>query len=1725
MADGDSRRVDLTTWRARARRVLHLVVPVALLSFCAVAVGADSTPSADAAASRCRGAVATIVGTAGNDRLVGTRRADVIVARGGNDVVRAGGGDDKVCGNAGRDRILLGPGNDDGGGGSGADVIDGGGGNDRLAGGAGSDRIKGGPGNDRISGGSGNDTLNGGPGNDTIDGGRGTDGCNGGSGRNKLRNCEPAGTLGPYDLPPVAVADITTLVEDGGPQMLDALGNDTDPDGGPKSIQSVTQPAHGTAAITGGGGALTYEPDPNYCSSAGLDPTDNFTYALTPGGSTAPVAVTVTCVNDAPALSATGSALLYPQGGPPRLVDSGLSVADIDSANLSGATVAITGNFNAAEDSLAFTDQLGITGTYDSGTGVLTLTGASSVADYRTALRSVTFESTNGSPPASKAVEFKATDGDADSNAAIRNISVTGPNDSPVVDTTIPPLPYTENDPPTAVDDQIFVTDAESHDITGGSASITSNFQSGEDLLAWSDNDTGDNITLDAASTAQTVVLAGTDSTANYQAALRAVSYQNSSESPSLAQRTVTFSATDEIGDTGTGTRAIDVTPVDDPPTAVNDIATLLEDASATAIPVLANDADVDAGPETISSASDPANGTVVLTGGSPGAHSGLTYQPDPNYCNDPPGNAPDTFTYTLNGGSTASVSITVTCVNDAPVADDETFNGSDGAIGNTTLIVNEPSDGAPSSSNPNKTISGDILAGDTDVDGPGPLAVTPGTFATNDGGSVTIETDGDFTFQPAASTSCTDSSDFFDYTVGDSASPQESDVGRVTIAIAGCVWYVNNNAVGNSGTSVAPFDTLAQAETASGANHTVFVFDGDNTSTGYDTGYQMNSGERLIGEHEGLTVDPDGGGGLGSEILHPANAGAHPTLTANNEDVVSLDDGNEVRGFVLDPQGTGGGIEGASGDTGGGAIDDVRIIDTGTAGTQPGLELDGTTGTFNISDLVVDNAGATGVRLNSAGTVNFASAGNISLVTAGAKALDALSTNMGTSTFDDITVTGSGTGGVDLTNTTGTTTFGDGVGTDLALTTTSGSAAAFRLNSAGTASLPSGGTANVSATGGPAVDITGTNASGGFSFDDVDSTSSVSDGINLSGLGSGDFSADNNSTIGGAAVVSFDIDGGSGTVTFPGTFNNGAGQTAEVTGRSGGSVSFAGPVNDTGDAGGGIMVSNNTGGSTIFSNATKTFNTVAGDAVVFNGGDGHTLTLSGGGLDIDTTSGRGILAQGLGLSNPHNTLNVTGTTNTIDSTTGRALEVTNTDLGATPLTFQRISNNGAASSILLNSTGTNPALTVTGTGGTCTSANTSGCSGGIIQNGTGADNSGATPPGTGVVLNNTRGVSLTRMHIHDHTNYGIRGTGVNGLTLANSVINGTNGTNDVAPFHDSSVRFENLNGTTSVTGTDISGGFKYNVLVDNTSGTLDSTFSGVNLGAVGTTLGDDSVQFEGLGTAAMNVTVQNTTFTSARGDIFQYSGDGSGGGALVFTGNTVTNNHPAIATGGGGITVTGGAAGATTMDFTGNTLRDSKTNALTVIKSRDSGGASGNLSGAIDQNTIGVPATANSGSLEGDGMEITNFGHGNLTLAITDNAVHQYNSSGMQFVAGGGIADSGQFNLNISGNTISNPGTNPSITLLQGIRVDSGVTAGDAFATCANFGANTITGSSDAANKDFRLVVNNNTTIRLPGYAGGASDGAAVATFVSSKLGGGALGTALANAPGTFTGTGTTCP
>ena len=367
------------------------------------------------------------------------------------------------------------------------------------------------------------------------------------------------------------------------------------------------------------------------------------------------------------------------------------------------------------------------------------------------------------------------------------------------------------------------------------------------------------------------------------------------------------------------------------------------------------------------------------------------------------------------------------------------------------------------------------MLANDTDPDTPqASLVAEPVTNApTTLGGTITIESDGNFTYHPDdADIGVTDT---FTYRVCD-ASPCNSGTvanatGTLSLPIAGQVWYVRNNEpAGGDGTSDTPFDTLAEAEAASGTGDTVFVFDGSNTTTNLDTGYAMNANERLIGESRPLSLDPDGGGPLPTSPLHPGTSGAQPTLTASNEDVIVLASNVLVDGVDVDPSGTGGGISGGAG-TDAVTVQNVNVTDTGTAGTQPGIEMDGTTGVNRFTGVTVTNGGsatAIGVRINNADRVLFANTATNTIATTGAKALDAASTSLLTSRWNDITVTGSGTGAIRLSSTTGQPVLGDGAGTDLSLQTTSGATAALDIASSNTVTVDSAGTDTISATGGP---------------------------------------------------------------------------------------------------------------------------------------------------------------------------------------------------------------------------------------------------------------------------------------------------------------------------------------------------------------------------------------------------------------------------------------------------------------------------------------------------------------------------------------------------------------------------------------------------------------------------------------------------------------------------------
>jgi len=96
------------------------------------------------------------------------------------------------------------------------------------------------------------------------------------------------------------------------------------------------------------------------------------------------------------------------------------------------------------------------------------------------------------------------------------------------------------------------------------------------------------------------------------------------------------YTIIDGNGGTDTATIFVTVTPVNDPPTANDDVATVIEDTIDYQINVLSNDNDIDGDNLDITSVSNPAHGTATYTA------DHVYYTPNPNY------NGPDQFSYTI---------------------------------------------------------------------------------------------------------------------------------------------------------------------------------------------------------------------------------------------------------------------------------------------------------------------------------------------------------------------------------------------------------------------------------------------------------------------------------------------------------------------------------------------------------------------------------------------------------------------------------------------------------------------------------------------------------------------------------------------------------------------------------------------------------------------------------------------------------------------------------------------------------------------------------------------------------------------------------------------------------------------------------------------------------------------------------------------------------------------
>jgi hypothetical protein len=136
--------------------------------------------------------------------------------------------------------------------------------------------------------------------------------------------------------------------------------------------------------------------------------------------------ITVSAVNDPPVLSGIETTPVpYTAGSGEVQLTATIQVADTDNASLSSATISITGNYNSAQDRIRFTNANNIFGSWNNGTGTMTLTGSSSLANYRTALRSVKYENINTTKPSTsvRTMTFRVNDGTANSNTVSRDVS------------------------------------------------------------------------------------------------------------------------------------------------------------------------------------------------------------------------------------------------------------------------------------------------------------------------------------------------------------------------------------------------------------------------------------------------------------------------------------------------------------------------------------------------------------------------------------------------------------------------------------------------------------------------------------------------------------------------------------------------------------------------------------------------------------------------------------------------------------------------------------------------------------------------------------------------------------------------------------------------------------------------------------------------------------------------------------------------------------------------------------------------------------------------------------------------------------------------------------------------------------------------------------------------------------------------------------------------------
>jgi hypothetical protein len=479
---------------------------------------------------------------------------------------------------------------------------------------------------------------------------------------------------------PVATNDTATVVG-GSSVTVNVVANDSDPDGDPLTVSAVGTPAHGTATIVSAS-SIQYVP------AAGYSGSDSFTYTISDGrGGTASATVQVT---------------VTPPNSPPTASNDTVSVAEDSSVTLNVL----------ANDRDPDGDTLTVTSVTQPQHGTATQVSSSHVR-YNPSLNY----------HGSDSFTYTVSDGKGGTATGTVQVTVTPVNDPPVA----------QPDTATVPEDGSVVINvvANDTDVDGDTLTVTAVGQPSHGTA-----------TKVSATSVQYVPAA------NY----------NGSDS-------FTYTISDGNGATATALVQVTVTAVNDAPVAVADSLTLPEDSSAT-LNVIANDTDADGDSLTVSAVGQPAHGTAAKV-----SATSVQYVPAPNF------NGADSFTYTVSDGkggtATGTVQVTVTPVNDPPVA--------------TNDVATLPMGGS---------VTLNLVANDTDVDGD-TLAITA-VGQPQHGSAVTVSSVS-VRYVPAAGYAGPDS---FTYTISDGAG------GTATGTVSLTVLDTNGAPVANDDVAVTNEDT-----------------------------------------------------------------------------------------------------------------------------------------------------------------------------------------------------------------------------------------------------------------------------------------------------------------------------------------------------------------------------------------------------------------------------------------------------------------------------------------------------------------------------------------------------------------------------------------------------------------------------------------------------------------------------------------------------------------------------------------------------------------------------------------------------------------------------------------------------------------------------------------------------------------------------------------------------